>query len=85
MARSPKEPVRPAFAEARGFIRVRNPEGTVCAWRERSEIDALLEAGWLLACRGRVMSRSGGTATGSGTSAARLNPDLEKTIFGGGK
>jgi hypothetical protein len=49
MARYPKEPVRPAFAEARGFIRVRNPEGTLCAWHERSEIDALLEAGWLLA------------------------------------
>jgi hypothetical protein len=38
-----------ALAEARGLVRVRNPEGTVCTWRERSEIDALLEAGWLLA------------------------------------
>jgi len=38
-----------AFAEARGLVRVRNPEGTVFTWRDRSEIDALLEAGWLLA------------------------------------
>jgi len=24
-------------------------DGTVCAWRERAELDALLEDGWLLA------------------------------------
>src|SRR5215211_7863026 len=33
MARHPKEPVR-SLAEASGLVRARNPEGTVCAWRE---------------------------------------------------
>jgi hypothetical protein len=46
---TPKNLSGRAFAEARGLVRVRNPEGTVCGWRERAEIDALLEAGWLLA------------------------------------
>ncbi len=46
---TPKNLSRRAFAEARGLVRVRNPEGTVCGWRERAEIDALLESGWLLA------------------------------------
>ena len=46
---TPKNLSRRAFAEARGLVRVRNPEGTLCGWRERAEIDALLEAGWLLA------------------------------------
>jgi len=35
--------------EALGLVRVRNPEGTISKWCERSEVDALLEAGWLLA------------------------------------
>jgi hypothetical protein len=38
-----------ALAEASGLVYVRNPKGTVRKWCERSEIDALLEAGWLLA------------------------------------
>ena len=46
---TPKNLSGRALAEARGLVRVRNPEGTVCAWRARAEIDALLEAGWLLA------------------------------------
>ena len=39
----------PKAGDAHGLVRVRNPEGTVCVWREHSEIDALLEAGWQLA------------------------------------
>ena len=46
---TPKNLSGRALAEARGLVRVRNPEGTVCGWRARAEIDALLEAGWLLA------------------------------------
>src|SRR3990170_7939455 len=33
----------------RGLVRVRNPEGTIRKWCECSELEALLEAGWLLA------------------------------------
>jgi len=37
-----------ALAEARGLVRLRNPEGTVRTRCERSEIGALFEAGWRL-------------------------------------
>ena len=40
---------RRALAEAQGFARVRNPQGTIHCWREHSEIDALLQSGWQLA------------------------------------
>jgi hypothetical protein len=46
---TPKNLPGRAAAEARGLVRVRNPDGTVCTWRERAELDALLEDGWLLA------------------------------------
>lgn len=46
---TPKNLSGRALAEAQGRVRVRNPEGTIHTWRERSEIDALLEAGWQLA------------------------------------
>ncbi len=46
---TPKNLSGRALAEARGLVRVRNPEGTVCRWRERADVDAMLEAGWLLA------------------------------------
>lgn len=39
----------PALTEASGLVRVRNPEGTIRKWCERSDVEALLEAGWLLA------------------------------------
>jgi hypothetical protein len=35
-----------ALAEANGLIRLRNPEGTVCVWCERTELDPLIETGW---------------------------------------
>jgi hypothetical protein len=38
-----------ARIEARGLVRVTNPDGTVTHWRERAEIEALLEKGWRLA------------------------------------
>jgi hypothetical protein len=38
-----------AFADARGLVRVRNPEGTLTSWRERAEVEAFFEAGWTLA------------------------------------
>ncbi len=38
-----------ALSEANGLVRVSSPDGARCVWRERSEIDALLEAGWRLA------------------------------------
>jgi DNA-binding XRE family transcriptional regulator len=37
-----------AAAEARGHVRVRNADSTVRKWVERSEVEALLETGWLL-------------------------------------
>ena len=46
---TPKNLSGRAAAEARGFVRVRNADGTVCVWRERAELDGLLEEGWLLA------------------------------------
>lgn len=46
---APKNLSGRAAAEARGLVRVRNADGTVCAWRERAELEALLEDGWLLA------------------------------------
>ena len=38
-----------ALSQAIGLVRVSSPDGARCVWRERSEIDALLEAGWRLA------------------------------------
>jgi len=38
-----------ALMEANGLIRVRSPDGTVCSWREREEVEALFDAGWRLA------------------------------------
>ena len=46
---TPKNLCGRAAAEAGGLVRVRNADGTVCAWRERAELDALLEDGWPLA------------------------------------
>lgn len=46
---TPKNLSGRALAEAQGRVRVRNPEGTIHRWRERPEIDALLQAGWQLA------------------------------------
>jgi hypothetical protein len=37
-----------ALSEAAGLVRVRNSGGTIRKWVERPEVDALLEAGWLL-------------------------------------
>ena len=37
-----------ALSEAAGFVRVRNAEWTIRKGVERSEVEALLEAGWLL-------------------------------------
>ncbi len=37
-----------ALAEATGLVRVRSPDGTVCTWRERAELEALLEEGCFL-------------------------------------
>jgi hypothetical protein len=45
---TPKNLSGRAFAEASGLVRLRSPDGTICAWRERNEIEALLEAGWIL-------------------------------------
>ncbi len=47
------------------------PEGTLCQWRERSEIDALLEAGWLphdsaIRCRDLLEKRRRGGAGARG-------------------
>lgn len=38
-----------AFAEARGLVRLRNPDGTIEAWFERAQVDDLLDEGWTLA------------------------------------
>jgi predicted RNase H-like nuclease (RuvC/YqgF family) len=38
-----------ALAETNGLIRLQNPEGTVCKWFERDEVDALVDAGWSFA------------------------------------
>lgn len=46
---TPKNLSGRAFAEASGLVRLHNPDDSVCAWRERAEVDALLEAGWTLA------------------------------------
>ena len=45
---TPKNLSGHALAEAPGLVHLRNPEGTVRTWCERSEIDALFEAGWPL-------------------------------------
>jgi hypothetical protein len=37
-----------ARAKASGLVRIRLPEKTIRKWIARSEVDALLEAGWLL-------------------------------------
>jgi AraC-like DNA-binding protein len=47
--RTPKTLSARAWAEANGLVRLRSPDGTICAWRERGEVDALLDAGWVLA------------------------------------
>jgi len=46
---TPKTLSGSALTEALGLVRVRNLEGTISKSCERSEVDALLEAGWLLA------------------------------------
>ena len=38
-----------AFAEARGLVRLRSPDGSRCKWHERAEVEALIDAGWRLA------------------------------------
>ena len=38
-----------ALSQANGLVRVSSPDGARCVWRERSELDALLVAGWRLA------------------------------------
>jgi hypothetical protein len=37
-----------AFAEARGLVRVHNPDGSIRKWVERLEVEALFDAGWVL-------------------------------------
>ena len=37
-----------ALAEGNGLVRVVNPEGTIRRWVERSEVEALFDAGWVL-------------------------------------
>jgi hypothetical protein len=45
---SPKNLSGRGLADARGLVRVRNPDGTIRAWVERSDIDAVLDQGWTL-------------------------------------
>jgi DNA-binding GntR family transcriptional regulator len=47
--RTPKNLSGRALAEANGLVRLRSPDGRVYSWREREEVEALLEAGWRLA------------------------------------
>jgi hypothetical protein len=37
-----------ARSEASGLVRVRRPDGLIRKWVERAEVEALLDAGWLL-------------------------------------
>ncbi len=43
---APKNLSGRALAEAKGLVRLSNPEGTVARWVEAAEAPALLEAGW---------------------------------------
>jgi hypothetical protein len=45
---TPKNLSGPALAEARGLIRIRSVDGRSRKWVERSEVGAMLDAGWLL-------------------------------------
>ena len=36
-----------ASSETEGLVRLQSPDGTTCAWHEQSELDALLQDGWL--------------------------------------
>jgi hypothetical protein len=36
-------------AAASGLTRIRNADGTVHTWAEREDVEALLDAGWVLA------------------------------------
>jgi hypothetical protein len=45
----PKNLSNRALSEARGLVRLRNPEGTIEGWFEREKVDAMLEDGWCLA------------------------------------
>jgi hypothetical protein len=46
---TPKNLSGRAFAEAHGLVRVRDPDGTICRWVERPDVDPLLDKGWTLA------------------------------------
>jgi len=46
---APKNLPGRALAEASGLVRVRNPDGTIRQWVERSQVDQLLVEGWTLA------------------------------------
>lgn len=37
-----------ALSEASGLVRVRKPDGTIRKWVERSEVEAMFDAGWVL-------------------------------------
>jgi len=43
---TPKNLSGRAAAEARGLVRVRNPDGTVTRWVKAADAPALLEEGW---------------------------------------
>lgn len=36
-----------ASSETEGLVRLESPDGMTCAWRDQSEVDALLKDGWL--------------------------------------
>lgn len=46
---SPKNPSSRGLAAASGLVCVRNRDGTIHAWVERSEVDDMLDQGWTLA------------------------------------
>jgi hypothetical protein len=37
-----------ALSEASGLVPIRRPDGSIRKWVERAEVEALLDAGWLL-------------------------------------
>jgi hypothetical protein len=45
----PKSLTGRALSEANGLVRLRSPDGRICGWRERHQVDELLDVGWTLA------------------------------------
>jgi len=45
---TPKNLSGRARTEASGLVRIQSLDGTRRVWRERSEVEALLDEGWLL-------------------------------------